>query len=320
MNYQKTAYQNTKALFQKTRQENMRLFNERKEAIHSSCPEIAEIDNEIISNLSSFTRQALKGSSASLENARNRDKALKEKRKQLLKNMNLPEDYLDLKYTCSKCSDYGFIGADICDCFKEELKKEEVRLLKNAAKAMENTFSAFDLNFYRKDYMISEDISEFDYMSFVKSRAEDFCRDLSEYKKGLIFAGNTGTGKTFLSKCVYNCLVEQGEDVVFDYAQNLFDKTEKEKYSNIGYEWTDRIMNCSLLIIDDLGSEMVTPFSTAMLYNILNIRQEKGLINLITTNLEPEGLLKKYENRIVSRLMGYHDLLLFKGRDIRQLI
>ncbi|MBR4949446.1 MAG: ATP-binding protein [Clostridia bacterium] len=320
MNYQKIAYQNVKSLFQKTRQEKMAAFEKRKNSIHESNPEIAEIDKEIISNLSTFTRLALSGGSASLENAKKKDKELKEKRKSLLKSMNLPEDYLDLKYNCDKCSDYGFIGAETCQCFKEELKKEEIRLLKNAAKAMENTFSAFDLNYYRKDHLVAEEISEYDYMTFVKSRAEEFCRTLTQNKKGIIFAGNTGTGKTFLSKCVYNCLVEQGEDVVFDYAQNLFDKTEKEKYSNIGYEYTDKIMNCSLLIIDDLGSEMVTPFSTAMLYNILNIRQEKGLLNLITTNLEPDGLMKKYENRIVSRLMGYHDLLLFKGRDIRQLI
>ncbi len=319
MNYYKTAYKNTKALFSKSRKEKEFLFKERKEKVHKACPEIAEIDKKILLNISSFTRSALKNGGISAETARQNDKKLKEKRRFLLKNMNLPEDYLDFSYSCKKCSDYGFIGTYMCDCFKEELKKEEIRLRKNAVKAMENTFSSFDLEYYRKDEYVSSEISEYDYMSFVKSRAEDFCKNFDKNNKGLIFAGNTGIGKTFLAKCIYNFLTDQGEDVFFDYAQNIFDKTEREKYSNIGYEYTEKIFSCTLLIIDDLGSEMITPFSSAMLYNILNTREEKGLVNLITTNLEPDGLTRKYENRIVSRLLGNQELILFKGRDIRQL-
>lgn len=319
MNFYKIALKNTRAHFLKRKKENEENFKIRKEKVHNASPEIAEIDRNILLNISAFTRSALKDGKVSAEKARKKDNELKEKRREILRNMNLPENFLDSPYNCRKCSDMGFIGTTMCDCFKEELQNEEIRLRKSAAKAMEASFSSFSLGYYRKDEFVSNNITEYDYMSFVKTRAENFCKDYDNKPKGLIFAGNTGTGKTFLSKCIYNTLTEQGEDVFFDYAQNIFDKTEREKYTNIGYSYTEKIMTCPLLIIDDLGSEMVSPFSTAMLYNILNTREENGLTNIITTNLEPDGLMKKYENRIVSRLLGNQELVLFKGRDIRQL-
>ena len=79
-----------------------------------------------------------------------------------------------------------------------------------------------------------------------------------------------------------------------------------------------RFFDCDLLIIDDLGSEMVTPSSVSYLYNILNTRINKGLPTVISTNNSSEDIKRKYDDRIASRLFGEFIIVLFKGNDQRR--
>lgn len=78
-----------------------------------------------------------------------------------------------------------------------------------------------------------------------------------------------------------------------------------------------------LLIIDDLGIEPSSPARYAELLTILNTRQINNLTRpcktIISTNIGPKQLFEFYTERVVSRIVGYFDRLMFVGEDIRTL-
>ncbi|MBR4870389.1 MAG: ATP-binding protein, partial [Oscillospiraceae bacterium] len=82
---------------------------------------------------------------------------------------------------------------------------------------------------------------------------------------------------------------------------------------------TDRIMKCDLLIMDDLGTEMTTGFVQGALYQIVNTRIMKNKATIISTNLTPDEIGRRYARQIQSRLEGEYEVLPFFGEDIRKL-
>ena len=82
----------------------------------------------------------------------------------------------------------------------------------------------------------------------------------------------------------------------------------------------DALLECDLLIIDDLGTEpIIKNITQENIYNILNERLLHGRAFIITTNLSPAGLIQKYDQRIASRILSKDTSVLieFKGKDLR---
>ena len=77
------------------------------------------------------------------------------------------------------------------------------------------------------------------------------------------------------------------------------------------------MLECDLLILDDLGTEFLSQFVTAMLYNIINTRLLEGRPTIISTNLSFQEISKRYTDRLTSRLFGGYMHIEFLGRDIR---
>lgn len=71
--------------------------------------------------------------------------------------------------------------------------------------------------------------------------------------------------------------------------------------------------------LDDLGTEMTTSFVQSALYQLLNGRLLAGKSTVISTNLDPEELGRRYGAPLLSRLEGEYQLLPFVGTDIRRL-
>ena len=80
-----------------------------------------------------------------------------------------------------------------------------------------------------------------------------------------------------------------------------------------------RMLSCDLMILDDLGTEMVTPMSLSALYTLLNTRLINRKRSIISTNCSGEELLRRYGAQICSRLDGEFLRLPFTGTDIRRL-
>ena len=97
---------------------------------------------------------------------------------------------------------------------------------------------------------------------------------------GLLFWGDVGTGKTYLAACIANALIEQEVSVRmlrFSHILNSGFETRNELLEDI--------CRCSLLIIDDFGSERETEYGLEIIHSVLDARYSSGKPMVVTTNL-----------------------------------
>jgi DNA replication protein DnaC len=291
----------------------------RREEIEANLPEVIEIEKEI-------ARLCLKLSISILNNKENKDNYLKElkervtdfriRKSELLVSNNYPIDYLELHYRCTKCKDTGFIGNNRCMCYKQKLV--ELYYTNSDLKEIlkKNNFETFNLELYSYHKTGNEPISPRKNIEDIASKAWNFIEKFSSNDENLLFLGNPGTGKTFLSNCVAKELLDRGYLVIYRTAEALIHDLKHIRFNNDD-TLEDLLLNCDLLIIDDLGSEQITDFSKTELFNLLNRRLLKKNKMLISTNYDLEDLLKIYSERISSRLLGEFTLCNFFGEDIR---
>ena len=237
----------------------------------------------------------------------------------LLTENGFPPNYLETPYACPECSDTGFVGGYVCSCRRELLNELNVRDLEAVSPARECRFDNFSLGYYSdipdSKYGISPREKMADIFEYCKAYAEDF--DLNS--NSVYMCGATGLGKTHLSLAIANTAARKGYSAVYYSAQNLLSDIEREKFSGSKMLTESKALNCDLLIIDDLGSEFSTQFSVSQIYNILNDRINRSKPVIISTNLSPDELEKKYTQRITSRIIGNYTPLFFIGSDIRQI-
>ncbi len=286
----------------------------RAEEMRIKSAEIAEIDAELSGTGMKLFKAALAGED--LTPLRDRNQALIAKKKEIIKALGYPEDYTEVRYSCEKCSDTGYIGGTkVCSCLKEALVKAAIASSGIGNLIEKQSFENFELGLYRK----SE--KHYSLMSSNLEAAKAYARDFKEKRGNLLLIGKTGTGKTHLSTAIAREVIKQGFDVIYDSTQNIISDFETDRFKNAYTQAepkADKYLECDLLIMDDLGTEFVTPFTLSCLYNLINTRQNRGLSTIVSTNLNNEELSKKYEDRIYSRIMGSsYKVLFFEGLDYR---
>ena len=157
----------------------------------------------------------------------------------------------------------------------------------------------------------------------VKRYAEEFTIENGKpMPQSLFFYGGTGLGKTHLSTAVARKVIERGYDVFYNSAVGMISDFEFRRFGN-GLAQSDgddtaRYTECDLLIIDDLGTEVVNQFTLSCLYHVINTRLNLQKPTLINTNLSSAELRKVYTDRITSRLTGEFLLIPFFGIDVRK--
>lgn len=241
--------------------------------------------------------------------------AAQTQRSLLLKNAGFPENWLDVRYSCKKCEDKGFVNGIMCDCFKELLKSLEYEKLCSNLPVNNCRFDNFKLDYYPDGIGTSPRQRMESVLNYCKTYATDF----SKKSSNLLLYGQTGLGKTHLSLAIAGKVVEAGYGVIYSSAQNLFNKLEKEKFGRSDGNTEENILDCDLLIIDDLGTEFTTQFTISALYNIVNSRELESKPTIISTNLLPDKLEATYSQRITSRILSNYVMLYFDGTDIRQI-
>ena len=133
--------------------------------------------------------------------------------------------------------------------------------------------------------------------------------------------GATGLGKTHLSLAIARAAIGKGFGVIYCSAPNIIGKLEKERFRSARGSTDESdvyLLECDLLILDDLGTEFPTSFSSSTIYNMINSRLMASRPTIISTNLTMRELEKQYSQRLVSRIMGNHVRLEFLGSDVRQ--
>lgn len=282
--------------------------------INSKIPQIHEINDVLFNTGKELIQIISEGNSADTQNKinqlrRNNLQAQEMSRKLLAAN-GYPEDYLDIHYTCNMCNDTGYCDGSYCDCLKKLCGRIAADELNKNAHLKLSDFDTFSLSYYNgDDYFNMQKILE-----FTKQYAETFNKN----SNSIFMFGKTGLGKTHLSLAIANRVLDKGYSVIYDSAINILRNIEREHFSREhSSDMIDLVMNTDLLILDDLGTEYETPFYNATIYNIINSRLNSGKATIISTNLDLAGIKRRYDERVVSRIISVYTCLAFKGEDVR---
>ena len=183
-------------------------------------------------------------------------------------------------------------------------------------------FDSFNINFYSENQMAGENMSPRENMQRILAVCLEFTKNFSKKTCNLMFYGPSGLGKTFLCSCIARELLDKGYTVLYATSPQLFKAIEKERFSRTDENEDRRTINddiqaVDLLIIDDLGTELNTSFTSSELFDILNTRLIASKPVIISTNLLFEEIQERYSERITSRIMGDYKPLKFYGEDIR---
>lgn len=239
---------------------------------------------------------------------------LSAEKQRLLTENGYPLDYAAPKYSCSACNDTGYVGVNMCACMKKELVRRGYESSGIGGLIDTQSFETFSLDYYKEG-------EQRDYMSGVLRSCQEYAENFDPKSSGhILFVGGTGLGKTHLSTSIARIVIENGNNVVYESAQNIFSDFETEQFSNkyTKGELSGKYLECDLLIMDDLGTEMATQFNQSCLYNMVNTRINRKLPMIISSNItKPEELKKRYTDRLSSRLFGEFKVFNPVGTDIR---
>ena len=311
--------------FAKKRQNAVNAADARQQEMYITCPQLKEIDKALsLTGMKIFasTFQGKEGLEKRMKALEKESRDLLDDKKRILKLMGKPENYLDIKYSCEKCGDTGYVGIKMCTCMKKALAKCAYDTSGLGSSLSKQGFDNFDLNYY-SDEKNKDGISPRDNMAYVLSEAKDYVKNFGKLKDGaqnLLFVGGTGLGKTHISTAIAKGVLDKGCDVVYDTMQNIMHTYEKSTFAKdeAAALETTKYIDATLLIIDDLGTELKSVFSQNVLYNILNTRIISEKATIINTNLNGAKAFKEqYDDRINSRLIGNFRTFNFYGEDIR---
>ena len=297
--------------------------------IYARLPRVAAIDRELRRTITQIIAASLRDGSdpvPAIGVIRDKNLSLQAEKAALLTEHGYPADALDDKPACPKCSDTGWVGANMCACLKALCTEEQIRELSKLLDLGEQSFDSFSLDYYSPLPWPGESLSPRENMEFIFDVCSSYARKFGRfYFRNLFLTGAPGLGKTFLSACIARTVSESGFSVVYDTAVNIFTRFEEQKFARDKLEAgeakdeTRRYLGCDLLILDDLGSELSTPFVQSALYTLINTRLTADKRTVISSNLTMDQVRARYTPQIASRLEGEYRVLPFYGEDIRLL-
>ena len=289
---------------------------------YARYPRLAEIDNELRRTMAELMAAALQRGedpSQAVAAVREKNLALQRERSWILEAGDFDDGYLERRRewiladydeslledtpVCAQCGGRGYVGAQMCSCLRELCRQEQKKELTSLLGSGRETFENFRLDLYPAEYSESVRTSPRALMQRNFNHCRKYAQNFTMQSGNMLFSGATGLGKTFLSACIARTVADRGYSVVYDTAIHLFSDFEAEKFGMSQEEnrgLSQRYLQCDLLIIDDLGTEMTTQFVCSALYHVVNTRLMESRPTIISTNLT-------------------YRLIQFVGQDIRRL-
>ena len=306
-------------LYEQIRNEEKKNLDNRKKEIEEKFPYILDIDNLIQKKSLQLSMSILKGlTEEELNKFKEEITDLRVKKSEALVANGYNQDYLKLHYRCSKCKDEGYIGNRRCSCASKKLIDLYYKDSSLKSTLLANNFNTFDINLFSSHKLKESDKYSprrniENILNYVRG---EYIPKFKDIEDNILFYGDSGSGKTFLSYCIAKELLDKGFLVVYRTVDELMNNLKEIRFEN-NTALEDFLLNCDLLIIDDLGAEQMTEFTTTEFFNFLN----KKLLNkkklLISTNLSLADIRVNYTERISSRLLGNFKLYKFYAEDIR---
>ncbi len=285
----------------------------RRQELHERLPRVRQIDlilagtgKEIMDIIASA-----KDTEERIEALKARNASLLTSRREALSEAGYPEDYSDVHYECAMCADSGYVDGRMCSCMRRALVMAGYESSGLGGLIDRQSFDNFSLDYYgdgKNRQMMSR------VLAALRGFAEGF--DKSNFKNYLLLGG-TGLGKTHLSTSVAKVVIDRGFDVLYVSAVGMLRDFEEKRFGGGEGAKTERYYEADLLIIDDLGTEIVNQFTLSCLYDVINSRINSKKCTFINTNLSQNEIEAKYSERITSRLFGEYYPIPFSGTDIR---
>jgi DNA replication protein DnaC len=320
MGYSREVYTSALQILQDRRRRAEEEAERRRSALRLRFPEVKETERLLASTAVAAARAVLRGGNAkeSLQKLKEENQEQQRRLAELLQKAGMPEDGLEPHFTCPKCGDTGYLDGRMCSCLSNLLREEACRRLNALTPLSLSTFTTFSLDYY-SDESENGRPSERETMGSTLRFCENYAERFGPYSANLILTGGTGLGKTHLSLAIANEAIQRGFGVVYGSAGNLVAKMESEHFGKDPEEETCGLLqSCDLLILDDLGTEFKSSFSSSAIYNVVNSRLMAQKPTIISTNLSTREMVEYYSERFASRIIGSFRRIVFVGKDVRQ--
>lgn len=170
-----------------------------------------------------------------------------------------------------------------------------------------------------------EDENAFNYLS---KFCENILDNISNGKNIYIYSDNVGNGKTVwsikilqayfnkiwpTSKLECRALFIHVPQFLLALKDNISEKSEYIQHVK------ENILNCDLVIFDELGTKTATQFELEHLLSYINTRLSFGKSCIYTSNIQPDSLANLLGDRLASRVINLSECVELKGPDMRKL-
>ncbi len=297
--------------FSQKRERALMNAEERKRALYAACPALSELDVAAAEASAAHFKARLSG---------NADESAYEKtmgdiaarRAELMQGADI-----EPHFECAVCNDTGKVAGGYCRCFLSRVIEENLADANLSASSANERFDHFNLEYYEHDPRVAGETTPRMVIEKILRRCKRFVEEFETDDKNLLMLGKPGLGKTFLSSAIAHEILEKGYTVIYISAGEFAARVQANKFGDRPEEM-QQYYDADLLILDDLGAEFKTQLTSSALGEVIDRRLRRGKKMIFSTNLTAKELESNYSARIISRFLGYFDLLYFIGKDIRR--
>ncbi len=309
----------------------------RQKAIAAAAEHVDEVERKIpqIKNYRAAKKRYFASASAAILRA---DKTPAEKKMQLMKlqtesetlqrsiedlllRNGYPANYLEENFYCKRCNDTGFVNGMRCVCLENLARSYAAKEFSKTMTVKLPDLADFSIDYYSPTHISpGKTRTDREQMQFIHSTCVEYAENFTtDPPTSLFFTGATGLGKTFLSLAIAKAVLEQGVEVLYVSALDLFRELQDDYYNaaKANALTLEQVLQAPLLIIDDLGSEYFNQFVPSALFNIIESRLNHGRPTIINTNLSAKEIEDRYAQRVYSRIFTLYRVYPFVGSDVR---
>ncbi len=307
------------------RERNQRQLEEREQRVRERSPEIGRLLDENRALLMDSSRAALKNPAKAreiMERARASAQQNRSQMGELLEAAGFPRDALELQYDCPECRDTGYVGQPVkrfCKCFERRMMSLAYENA-NMAGLEQQCFENSNLTIF-PDEPTELGINQRRMMAYAFQYGEEYAQNFPDNsKRNLLLYGPSGLGKTYLLNCIARRVLDRGFSVLKVTAYRMLEGMRKAHMGEDDQGELRMMMECELLLIDDLGTEpLLRNVSLEYLFTLFNERMVNRRHTVVATNLTPNDILARYNERIYSRMVDQESTRIFQfaGRDVR---
>ena len=286
-----------------------------REQLRIAAPDHEKLRLQLLNNQFEQARRSVSGQPR--KELEEQARRLRERLDACMTEAGFTEEQLTPRYHCRDCEDTGICGGVRCHCVEKEMRRLRREQINREFPLELSSFERFSLSCYSDQ--VDPELG--DSPRGLMAQVLDYCTAwASHYRPGcrsLLLMGDAGLGKTHLALAMAGCVLEAGYDVVYVSAQHAFAQMDSNIFAGEN-EWLEAMLEADLLVLDDLGTEYVTPHTVSVLYQLADTRMCAHRPTIYTTNIMTQQLLvSRYTEKVASRLLGSCELLQFFGEDIR---